>query len=142
MQKQIRDNKKESDIKPKFRLGLNLKKQKVYINMRKTHSNFFLTLTDCFGRVITTKSAAIVLGKSERRRRRKSPQTIEYMIASISEYLTFYNIWGIRLILHMRPGQYVFNLIKSLQARKIFLLRIFLRRKLPFSTTRGRRKKY
>jgi hypothetical protein len=42
----------------------------------------------------------------------------------------------------IRPGQYVANILKSLTSRKIALLIIFNRRKLPFSFTRGRRKKF
>ncbi len=42
----------------------------------------------------------------------------------------------------IRPGQYIANISKSLTSRKIALLRIFNRRRLPFSFTRGRRKKY
>ncbi len=78
-------------MKSKFRLGP-FNKRRAYINIRKSHSNFFMTLTDCIGRVIICKTAASVLGKLERRRRRKAPQTIEYMIASLEKYFVLYNI--------------------------------------------------
>lgn len=129
------------NIKSKFHLGSYLKRI-AYLHVRKSHSNFFMTLTDCRGRVIICKTAAVVLGKLERRRRRKAPQTIEYMIASLESYFTLYNIWGIKLVLRIRPGQYVTNISNSLLSRKIFLLNIFNRRKLAHSFTRGRRKKY
>lgn len=127
--------------KNKFRFGPP-NKRRAFLNIKRTHSNFFMTLTDCIGQVIICKTAAMVLGKLERRRRRKAPQTIEYMIASLDKYFTLYNIWGIKIILRIRPGQYVANIARSLTARKIFLLRILNRRKLPYSYTRGRRKKY
>jgi hypothetical protein len=73
----------------KFRLGVNINKRKAYINIRKNHSNFFITLTDCIGKVIICKTAAMVLGKLERRRRRKSPQTIEAMISSLINTCSF-----------------------------------------------------
>lgn len=126
----------------KFRLGSNINKRKAYINMRKNHSNFFITLTDCIGRVIVCKTAAMVLGKLERRRRRKSPQTIEAMVASLDKYFQFYKIKIINLVLHIRPGHYVTNLSRSLKIRKMSILNIWYRRRLPYSTTRGRRKKY
>ena len=129
------------NIKSKFSFGP-YNKRRAYINISKSHSNFFMTLTDCKARVIVCKTAAMVLGKLERRRRRKAPQTIENMIASLDKYFTLYNIWGIKLILTVRPGQYVANISKSLISRKIALLTIFNHRKLPFSFTRGRRKKY
>jgi ribosomal protein S11 len=124
----------------KFRLGSNINKRKAYINMRKNHSNFFLTLTDCIGKVIISKSAAMVLGKLERRRRRKSPQTIEAMVASLEKYLQFYKIKFINVVLHIRPGHYITNLSRSLKVRKISILNIWYRRRLPYSSTRGRRK--
>lgn len=129
------------NIKSKFFFGP-FDKKRAYLNISKSHSNFFMTLTDCFGRVIICKTAASVIGKLERRRRRKAPQTIEYMIASFEKYFTLYNIWGIKLILQIRPGQYVANISRSLLSRQIFLLNIYNRRKLPYSFTRGRRKKY
>lgn len=110
--------------------------------MRKTHSNFFMTLTDRRSKVIVCKTAAMVIGKLERRRRRKAQQTFDYMVASLDEYFQLYNIQGIYLYLKMRPGKYVTNLIRNLSSRKIFLIKVFCRRKLPFSTTRGRRKKF
>ena len=134
----MQDSKK---IKSKFYLGP-INKRIAYLHIRRSHSNVFMTLTDCRGRVIICKTAAAVLGKSERRRRRKAPQTIEYMIASFENYFTLYNIWGIKLVVRIRPGQFVANISQSLLARKIFLLNIFNRRKLPYSFTRGRRKKY
>lgn len=132
---------KVETLKSKFRFGKNLKYRRAFINLRKSHSNFFFTLTDRKGNVIVCKTAAMVLGKLERRRRRKAPQTIEYMVASLDKYLILYDIKSIHLYLQMRPGQYVVNLIQSLTARKISLVKIFYRRKLPFSSTRGRRKK-
>lgn len=126
----------------KFRLGNNINKKKAYINMRKNHSNFFITLTDCIGRVIICKTAAMVIGKLERRRRRKSPQTIENMVTSLDKYFQFYKIKIINLVLHIRPSHYVINLTRSLKMRKIAILNIWYRRKLPYSTTRGRKKKY
>lgn len=128
-------------IKSKFFFGP-FNKRRAYINISKSHSNFFMTLTDCRGRVIVCRTAAMVLGKLERRRRRKAPQTIEYMIASLDKYFTLYSIVSIKLIMTIRPGQYIANISKSLTSRKIALLRIFNRRRLPFSFTRGRRKKY
>jgi hypothetical protein len=77
------------NIKSKFFFGP-YNKRRAYINISKSHSNFFMTLTDCKGRVIVCKTAAMVLGKLERRRRRKAPQTIEYMIASLDKYFTLY----------------------------------------------------
>ena len=108
----------------KFRFGANINKRKAYINMRKNHSNFFITLTDCIGKVIISKTAAMVLGKLERRRRRKSPQTIEAMIGSLDKYLQFYKIKFLNIVLHIRPGHYVTNLSRSLKTRKISILNI------------------
>lgn len=119
-----------------------MSKRRAFIKMRRTHSNFFMTLTDRKSKVIVCKTAAMVIGKLERRRRRKAQQTLDYMVASLDKYFELYNIQGIYLFLKMRPGQYVANLIRSLSARKIFLIKVFCRRKLPFSTTRGRRKKF
>jgi len=134
--------KKLKDIKNKFIFSLAYKKKIAYLNLKKTYSNFFFTLTDKKHRVIICKTAAMVLGKLERRRRRKAPQIIEYMIASLDKYFMLYKITGLKLILHIRPGYNVINLIRSLQARNIFLTKILYRRKLPYSTTRGRRKKF
>lgn len=134
--------KKLKDIKNKFNFGFSYDKKYAYLNLRKSYSNFFFTLTDKKHRVIICHTAAMVLGKLERRKRRKAPQTIEYMIASLDKYFLLYNITGLKLILHIRPGYNVINLVRSLQARNIFLIKIFYKRKLPFSTTRGRRKKY
>jgi len=134
--------KKLKDIKKKFTFGFFFNKKYAYLNMRKSYSNFFFTLTDKKHRVIVCHTAAMVLGKLERRRRRKAPQTIEYMIASLDKYFLLYNINGLKLILHIRPGYNVINLVRSLQTRNICLIKILNRRVLPFSTTRGRRKKY
>lgn len=129
-------------VKYKFFFGKHINKQRAYLNIRKTHSNLFMTLTDCRGRVVTSKTAAMVIGKLESRRRRKAPQTIEYMIASLDSYFTLYNLWGIKIVLHIRPGQYITSLSESFLSRKLYILSIFNRRRLPFSFTRGRRKKY
>jgi len=134
--------KKLKDIKNKFLFGFSHDKKYVYLNMRKSYSNFFFTLADKKHKVIVCNTAAMVLGKLERRRRRKAPQTIEYMIASFDKYFLLYNITGIKLILHIRPGFSIINLVRSLQSRNIFLIKILYKRKLPFSLTRGRRKKY
>jgi hypothetical protein len=112
-----------------------------FLFLRKNHSNFFMTLTDRDGRVITCKTAATVIGKSERRRRRKAPQTMEYMINSLEEFFILYEIWGLCIFLQMRPGQYIKNIIQSLNSRKISLFSIYNFRKNPYSYTRGRRKK-
>jgi ribosomal protein S11 len=79
-------------VKDKFKFGKYSNKKKAYIKIHKSHSNFFMTLTDFNGKVIVCKTAAMVLGKLERRRRRKAPQTIEYMVASLDEYFILYNI--------------------------------------------------
>lgn len=109
--------------------------------LRKNHSNFFMTLTDWRGKVIICKTAASVLGKLERRRRRKAPQTMDVMIASFKKYLILYKIYGLSLILQMRPGQYLPHIIRSLRSRKIALFDIFNCRKVAYSYTRGRRKR-
>jgi len=70
------------------------------------------------GNVILSKSAAVTLGKRERRRRRKTVQTFEYMVKSLFFYLKLYNIWGIFLILHIRKGHYVPYLFRNLKAKK------------------------
>lgn len=134
--------KKLKDIKNKFIFGFSNNKKYAYLNMRKSYSNFFFTLVDKQHRVIICHTAAMILGKLERRRRRKAPQTIEYMISSFDKYFLLYNITGIKLILHIRPGFSVINLIRSLQSRNISLIKVFYKRKLSFSTIRGRRKKY
>jgi hypothetical protein len=82
--------KKLKDIKKKFTFGFFFNKKYAYLNMRKSYSNFFFTLTDKKHRVIICHTAAMVLGKLERRRRRKAPQTIEYMIASLDKYFLLY----------------------------------------------------
>jgi ribosomal protein S11 len=132
---------KNKKIKNFFFLKKN-KKKIIFLCMRKKHSNLFLTLTDCNGKTIICLTAAKTIGKLERRRRRKSPQTIEYMVLYLKRYFYLYNIKFIRLILYMRPGQYINYLIRCLQQRKLKILSIFNYRKLPYSKTRGRRKKY
>jgi ribosomal protein S11 len=134
--------KKADNLKGKFYFGFNMLKRRAFIKMKRTHSNFFMTLTDRKSKVIVCKTAAMVIGKLERRRRRKAQQTLDYMVASLDKYFELFKIQGIYLFLKMRPGQYVANLIRSLSARKIMLVKVFCRRKLPFSTTRGRRKKF
>lgn len=82
--------KKLKDIKKKFTFGYSFNKKYAFLNMRKSYSNFFFTLADKKHRVIVCHTAAMVLGKLERRRRRKAPQTIEYMIASLDKYFILY----------------------------------------------------
>src|SRR5690242_13340560 len=62
------------------------------IILRKNHSNFFITLTDSKFKIISCKSAAVVLGKKERRRRRHAPQTIVNMINSLEIYFKRFTI--------------------------------------------------
>lgn len=126
----------------KFDFGKDPILKRACLQIRKTHSNLFMTLTDCSGCAIVTKTAAMVLGKLERRRRRKAPQTIENMITSFEKHFSFHKIDCLIIILRIRPGQYINNIIKSLKSRNILIRAIFTRRKLPFSFTRGRRKKY
>ena len=120
--------KKIESLKSKFYFGVDLYKRRAFIKMRKTHSNFFMTLTDRRSKVIVCKTAAMVIGKLERRRRRKAQQTLDYMVASLDKYFKLYKIQGIYLFLKMRPGQYVANLIRSLSSRKIYLVKVFCRR--------------
>jgi ribosomal protein S11 len=132
----------EKNKKQKFLFLTVQNKKRANIHLRKNYSNFFLTLTDTQNKVIVCKSAAMVLGKLQRRRRRKAPQTMENMVANLEHYFSFYNIKCLYLILHIRPGLYVRFLARSLKARKIQLLNIKYKRKLPYSYTRGRRKKF
>lgn len=132
----------DEDDKYVFKFGQDLLKPLAYIQVKKSHSNLFMTLTDCTGHVIIVKTAAIVLGKLERRRRRKAPQTIENMITSFDDFFMKYNILRLKIVLRIRPGQYLNNIVKSLKARNISIRAVYTRRRLPFSFTRGRRKKY
>lgn len=111
-----------------------------YLQIRKSHSNIFMTLTDCDGCVIVVKTAATVIGKLERRRRRKAPQTIENMIASLDRFFLKFSITKLKIVLLIRPGQYLNNIVTSLKSRHIFIKAIYLNRKIPFSFTRGRKR--
>jgi hypothetical protein len=87
------DSSSLNNLNSKFHFGSKSKSKRiVYLHVHKSYSNFFMTLTDCRARVITCITAAKILGKLERRRRRKAPQTIENMIAGLDKYFTLYNI--------------------------------------------------
>src|SRR5690349_15040906 len=98
--------------KNKFRFSLKRKKKIAYIYIRKNHSNLFITLTDKIGQTIICKTAALVLGKMERRRRRKSHYILDIMLNSFNKYFDLYKIQGIKLFLRMRPGQFLKKLIQ------------------------------
>jgi ribosomal protein S11 len=142
IKKIIKNNEKVENKEKSFYNLENFKQRTGNLILRKNHSNFFVTLTDIKFKVIISKSAAAVLGKKERRRKRKAPQTIGYMINTLDSYFKRYNIHNLNIILRLRPGRYLRFLIHSLMSKQINIYNIFNRRKLPYSYTRGRRKKY
>jgi len=62
----------------------------------------------------------MVIGKKERRRKRKTPKTLEKMIFSLYPYFVLHNIQRIILILRIRPHKSILNLGKALK-KKIYL---------------------
>jgi len=134
--------KRQINLKNRFFFGHFSKRQKAHLILKKSHSNFFFTLTDIRNKVIICKTAAMILGKGERRRRRKSPQIIELMLIKLDKYLLLYNIIELRLILRVRIRQYIDFLLLGFSRRKLIVSEIIYNRILPYSMTRGRRKKY
>ena len=86
--------KKLKEIKHKFIFGFAYNKRYAYLNLRKSYSNFFMTLADRKHRVIVCHTAAMVLGKLERRKEKEKLLKLASHLSSSREWLTSGPAWG------------------------------------------------
>lgn len=130
-------------LKKKFRLKKNknfffgLKKNLAKIYIRKTYSNIFITLTDLRNKVVICKTS----GSSDvfkNKRRKRIAQAVDKIIQNINNYIKFYNITHIHLILKMRVKSHVYALVKNLYHYGIIILSICSRRIVAHNGVKGR----
>jgi hypothetical protein len=111
------------------------------LKFNKSYSNFFISLSDILNKFIIGKSAAMVLGKKEPRRKRKAPNTMEHLINSLDHFFDLYNITDIIIYSFIRPSLFLNFALRYVRVKNINIIKIIIKRNMPFSLYRGRKAK-
>lgn len=109
------------------------------LHLKKTYTNIFITLTDLWDKVIVCLSAGLCEKSSDSKRRKTSPQAIEVIMESMNKYFLVYEITDVIIDLKMKSNVFFRFLIKELRYYNIKILRVDVKRKLPFVPMRGRK---
>lgn len=107
------------------------------IYLRRTFSNVFITLTDLKNQVIICKTSG-TSKISDNKRRKRIAQAVETIMIYIYQYIQFYKIVNLYLILKMRVKSHVYTLIKRLTNYKLNIIKIISKRKIAHNGVKGR----
>lgn len=124
--------------KKHFFFGINKTYNVARIFLKRSYTNIFVTLADLNNKVIICKTSGSS-GITGSKRRKKAPQAVETILASLQPFLKLYKITKVELILKMRITQIFHLLVKELSYYSIEVLGFFFRRRIAFNGVRGRK---
>lgn len=99
-----------------------LKTAKIFI--RRSKSNFILTMTDMRNKVIVCCTSGSSIKEQCTKKRRISPYAMEDIVTSLNIFFFKFNIKRVRLVLKMRTGMVVRFLFKELLKKGIQIFRV------------------
>lgn len=102
-----------SKKKKMYNFGLKWYDQQGCLYIKKKHSNLVLTLTDLKGQVIFYRTAGMVV-HGNKRKDKILPQVVSSILAILVQYIRYYRINSLELILRIRLGSHFQNLKESL----------------------------
>lgn len=112
-------------------------KQIAKIFFKKSHSNFYLTLTDFQSKVIMCYSAgSVVFGT---RRKVLSKFSVESIIQKMLPYFRLYNINSFEIIVKSLASGHIYTLANILKAKGFSILSIKDRIPIPHNGIRGQK---
>jgi ribosomal protein S11 len=132
--------KRKLKLKKKLKLLLKLKKKLriAFLIYRKTHSNYFLTLTDRNFSVIT----CVTSGNSrvgDSKRKKISPYAMEKLGARLVLFLALYKIKALNILVYTKPTAAFFTLTQQLTFKHIKIRRIQEKIHIPHNGIRQRK---
>lgn len=109
------------------------------IYVKKSFSNFFVTLADMTDKVIFGFSSGVA-NSSFSKRQKLSPYAMESIFKLILVKLRLYRIRGVELFIKMRANAPVFFLVRELRQCGFRVIRIIMKRRPPHNGVRKRKK--
>lgn len=106
--------------------------------VKKSFSNFFITLTDMKNAVIygfTSGNTSNFFSK----KKKISPYIVETIFRKLLIYLKFYKIKKLEIFLRLRISTHIYFLIRELTQYGFFISKIVVKRLLPHNGVRARK---
>jgi ribosomal protein S11 len=121
--------------KPHFFFGRKDKKGKIFL--KRSRSNYFITMTDIKGRVIRSYTTGSVVFGSKRKC--LSPYAIEGVFNKLVIFIKLYNLKKFDVIIKVLSPGHLYSLLKEMKKHNLIVIALLNRLPLPHNGVRGQK---